>query len=213
MLMKTTARFQRWLTAAIVAAVSVSGAGTRVNGQQVLSIDQQNTVGNATGGASSPNFLLGQTFTPKFNRIDAIDLRVAILAFPAQMRVTLLDGVVGIDGLQGAVLGTTSSSTITSTTRQNFRFTFPAPITLIPGNVYAMRFDPFGIDSNPQIEISSAGTPNPYSGGQALQLNIPLASLSDRDFVFAEGMLIPEPSAILLLAIAAIVGVVVRWRG
>ena len=119
------------------------------------------------------------------------------------MRIALLDGLVGLDGLQGPVIGTTQTVTITDTSLHTFRFDFPATVPLTPGDTYVMRFEPIGANSNPQIEINTDFPPNPYAGGQALQLHLPPSDLSGRDFVFTEGLQqIPEPSSLLLLAIA-----------
>jgi hypothetical protein len=186
---------------------AIHPAGANAAAAPILFIDQQNLVGSAFGGASAPDFLLGQSFTPSRNGIDSIELNISILAFPAQMRIALLNGVVGLDGLQGPVIGTTQTLTITETSLHKFRFDFPTTVPLTPGDTYVMRFEPIGANSNPQIEINTGFPPNPYPGGQALQLHLPPNSLTDRDFVFTEGLnQIPEPSSLLLLAIAVSCG-------
>ena len=201
-----------WITPVLVTVFwmhsdAVHPAGASVAAAPILFIDQQNLVGSAFGGASAPDFLLGQSFTPSRNGIDSIELNISILAFPAQMRIALLDGVVGLDGLQGPVIGTTETLTITETSLHKFRFDFPTTVPLTPGNRYVMRFEPIGANSNPQIEINTGFPPNPYPGGQTLQSHLPTSSFADRDFVFAEGLFqIPEPSSLLLLAIAVSVG-------
>jgi hypothetical protein len=191
------------VTAFWMGSYFVQMAGASPAAAPIPFVDQQNLVGHYFGGVSAPDFLLGQSFTPSLNGIDSIDLNISILAFPAQMRVALLDGLVGLDGLQAPVIGMTQTVTITETSLREFRFDFPVTVALTPGNPYVMRFEPIGANSNPQIEINTGYPPNPYPGGQALQLHLPPSSLLDRDFVFAEGLnQIPEPSSLLLLAIA-----------
>lgn len=168
-----------------------------VPGAPILMVDQHSVAGTAFGGASVPDFLLGQSFTPSLSGIDAIDLRASILSQPAPMRIALLDGIVGLDGLQAPVLGVTQTVTVTGTSLQTYHFEFPATIPLVPDRPYVMRFEPIGASSNPQIELSVDRVPpiDAYVRGQALQGNLPLVHLAFRDFVFAEGLhTIPEPS-------------------
>src|SRR5262245_15504427 len=173
-----------------------------------VTLDQKSQVGAALSGASSPDFLIGQSFIPSLNGIDAIELSASILAQPASMRIALLDGVVGVDGLGGAVLGLTRTVTITGTSVQKYHFDFPSTIPLTPGKSYVMRFEPLGPNSNPQIAISVNVFPpiDRYPRGQALQLNLPLDQLAQRDYVFVEGLhTVPEPSAcVLWLAAVAV---------
>jgi hypothetical protein len=179
--------------------------------EPIRTIDQRNSSGLAFGGASSPDFLLGQSFIPSGRGIDAIELNVHILSNPAQMRIALLDGLIGADGLQGPVLGITETLTISQRFPQLFHFHFSETIPLTPDNTYVMRFEPIGPNSNPQIEISLDPFPpiDRYPRGQALQLHIPKELFAHRDFVFTEGLhAIPEPATLVLL-----IGVlVVAWK-
>ncbi len=170
--------------------------------EPIRTIDQRNSSGLAFGGASRPDFLLGQSFIPSAGGIDAIELNVHILVNPAQMRIGLLDGLVGADGLQGPVLSITETLTINERFPQSFHFHFPETIPLTPGNTYVMRFEPIGPNSNPQIEISLDPFPpiDRYPRGQALQFHIPKEMFAYRDFVFTEGLhAIPEPATLILL--------------
>ena len=63
---------------------AIRPAGASAAAPPIPFIDQQNLVGRAFGGASAPDFLLGQSFTPSLDGIDSIELNISILAFPAQ---------------------------------------------------------------------------------------------------------------------------------
>lgn len=176
-------------------------------------VDQQNLVGTYSGGASSPDFVLGQSFTPALPGIDAIDLNISTLSFPSSMRIDLLDGLVGIDGLQGPVIGTTQTITITQTFKSTFRFLFANTVPVTPGNTYVMRFEPIGPNSNPQIQIHSDEGISPYPLGQALQRHLTPASIASRDFVFTEGVFgIPEPGCLLMAGLALLSLVAISGR-
>jgi hypothetical protein len=176
------------LAVALLIVTSVSAAPTTV-------IDQQNTapITGTNGGTS-----FGQSFTPTLSAIDYVEVLMAGSA--NSVTVDILDGVVGLDGLEGVVIGT-SDPVLVSTpgAHQIIHFDFPSTVSLTPGNTYAFRLQtPGGI-------LGISYTDDSYSGGQYLAENYaPSSYVQGHDTFFQEGMTVeavqavPAPGAILL---------------
>jgi hypothetical protein len=189
----------RIVRAAVVAsALFIAEAPSQ--GAPLFTIDQQNLVGGAFNRLNIPeNLIFGQSFTATRNGIDAVEMDLAALSTPNHMRIALLDGVVGADGMQGAVLERTAAVLITDTTLRRYHFDFPTTIPLIPGKTYVLSFE---LGQDIQVPISDPPT-NPYSGGQALTRLVPMSSIPNRDYVFFEGLhRIPEPGSVGLVFVA-----------
>jgi hypothetical protein len=174
-----------------------------VGSLQIFVIDQQNTISNNEGGLSSPAFVMGQSFIPTLSGIKAIEINARTLFGSSPMRIDLLNGVVGMDGLRGPILASTPTIEINETVRRAFRFEFADTVPLVPGNTYVMRFVPVGDGSNPQLEVWS-GNASVYAGGQLFQLGLPPDFTQDRDFVFAEGIYVAEPGTAAIAVICCV---------
>ncbi len=113
--------------------------------------------------------------------------------------VDILNGLVGSDGLDGPVIGTSNpvpvNTVATSGTHEIIHFDFPSTISLTPGNTYVFRLQtPQGIGG-----ISWSG--NSYSNGQYLIENYATSEFLLQDAIFQEGMMvdvIPAPGALAL---------------
>ena len=155
-----------------------------------LVIDQQNA-GPITGTNGGATF--GQSFTPMFPGIDYVEILMG--SHGDIVTVDILDGVIGLDGLGGPVIGTSDRTLVDSPSgHQIIHFDFPSTVSLTPGNTYMFRLQtPGGIGG-----ISH--TDDFYSGGQFLAENYaPSSYVQDRDIFFEEGIdVIPAPGALLL---------------
>jgi len=186
------------------AIAAVLGLGAMHQARAALVVDQQQTLQTVEGVAILPSWTsIGQSFTPGLNAIDWAEFRLrSETATEVSVSLSILDGVVGSNGLQGPVLGTSSSVTVPfSETLQDILFSFTTPVSLTPGGTYVLR-----------LELLSAGglkfgsTGQEYAGGRMFQSPYPAAQLlADEDFYFREGVTrvsnVSEPAGIALLGL------------
>ena len=163
-------------------------------------IDQQNA-GPITG--TNGGSIFGQSFTPMLSGIDYVEILMA--GNEDIVTIDILDGLIGLDGLGGPVIGT-SNPTFVNTIggHEIIHFDFPSTVSLITGNTYVFRLQtPGGIQG-------ISWTDDSYSGGQYLAENYATDSyVIDHDTIFVEGIMvedeapgspdvIPAPGALLL---------------
>jgi hypothetical protein len=178
--------------------------GATLDASPITVIDQQNPGPfTTTNGAGVPPFSFGQSFTPTLNSIDAIEFLIG--GTNATVHVDLLNGLVGTDGLGGAVLGTSNSLFVNVTPQATFQFDFPTSLTLIPGQTYVARLTMTSGSGLFMRETLS----NAYAGGQFLNEGVPFGLLGGQDQVFTEGLVhaqtaVPEPSTVILLAVGLV---------
>ena len=168
---------------------SLPGAPTKL-------IDQYNFAPRAgtNGGAT-----FGQSFIPTLPGIDYIEVLMG--GHYDVVTVDILDGLIGFDGLDGPVIGTSNPlliDTYPSGGHQTIHFDFPSTVSLTPGNTYVFRLQtPGGIGG-----ISWSG--DSYSRGQYLIENYATSAFQLQDTIFEEGMIvdtvavIPAPGALAL---------------
>jgi hypothetical protein len=163
-------------------------------------VDQQNRPADGRFFAGQNN--MGQSFVPTLPAIDAIEFDLGSLSGGISTTyINLRDGVVGADGLQGPILGTTNSITLFDDSPILTRhFDFPSRIALIPGQTYVAEL----VGTN-----GAAGGltfDDKYPQGEGLKAFSP-----GWDMVFAEGLHVPEPTTALLAA-AGLAGLVAFAR-
>lgn len=155
------------------------GIATASHAASITLIDQQNfgSVAGTNGGVS-----FGQSFTPTFPAIDAIEFLMAGLG--QSVVVNILDGLAGADGLGGRVIASSEPVVVTTPSGQQLiHFDFPARVALTPGRSYvAQLFTPGG------IEGVGWTTGDAYGGGQFLQEGFTPSGFPEQDLIFAEGL-------------------------
>jgi hypothetical protein len=165
-------------------------------GQGTLLIDQ--TPANFSDPRGSTLMAnTGQSFTPTFSSIGFIQLGVTDENLPggsgSQLVVNLRQG-----SISGAIIGTTAPVGASGDTNGwgPTTFLFPLPIAVVPGTQYFFQpVDQIGSDT---LNIA-IGFYN-YAGGTMYNLDAPSSSL---DLWFTEGIVVPEPGTIVLLALGS----------
>ncbi len=109
--------------------------------------------------------------------------------------VDILDGLLGLDGLGGPVVGTSYPTLVdTHPGHQIVHFDFPSMVNLTPGNTYVFR-----LQSTPYDIGGISYTDNSYSGGQYLAESYATNDyVHDYDTYFEEGIMVPAPGALAL---------------
>ena len=199
---------RRRSTVFVMMVLCALGTESLVQGAPTKVIDQQNA-GPVTGTNGGLNF--GQSFIPTLPGIDYVEILMG--GTWDNVTIDILDGVIGLDGLGGPVLGTSNTTLVNNIdTHEIFHFDFTSTVSLTPGNTYVFRLQaPGGIGGISYTDDS-------YSCGQYLAENNATNSyVIDHDTFFEEGMMvedepleppgppdvIPAPGALLLGSIGA----------
>lgn len=186
------------------AIAAVLGLGAMHQAGAALVVDQQQTLQTVEGVALLPSWTsIGQSFTPGLDAIDWAEFRLrSETTTEVSVSLSILDGVVGDNGLGGSVLGTSSSVTVPfSEALQDILFTFATPVSLTPGGTYVLRLD---LLSAGALKFGSTG--QEYAGGRMFQSPYNAAQLlANEDFYFREGVTsvtsVSEPGGIALLGL------------
>lgn len=157
-------------------------------------IDQQNTKGiNLSGNEIG----LGQSFTPTFTSIDAVEVVLKTDIDSSILRLDLFEG----EGYGGSHLAQSNLLTITNSTAQTIHFDLLTSPVLIPGNFYSFKIALMGGDRYGALYSAL----NPYlDGTMFVGDDTPRESY---DLVFTEGLHsapVPEPATILLMGIGTV---------
>jgi hypothetical protein len=186
-----------WLSVPLVA----SAQGTFVFDQQ--SSDESN---GGSGGTTIQNFQpMGQSFTPSLNGIGFVRLNLL-----DENRNNGQGATIYVNLRSGSIAGTIMSSTAPVALPDNFglplntgyvTFLFPTEIPLQPGTIYFLQ---------PVVQsgdlFAAFGGSFGYSGGDLYANGIP----STTDLWFREGIIVPEPSAPMLVGSALAICVLCR---
>jgi hypothetical protein len=169
----------------------------------LLLVDQQNTTSDARFFSGQNR--IGQSFTPTLPAVDAVELNLGSLSgLSSTIFVNLRSGLAGPDGLDGAILATSNSVLMPPDTPNEMRhFDFPSRILLTPGALYV-----FEIVGN-SGHAGALSTGDNYPRGSALK-----EFSAGFDMIFAEGLHVPEPRSMVLLAAAfvALAGLIAGQR-
>jgi hypothetical protein len=174
--------------------------------QAALVVDQQQTAQTVEGVAMLPSWTsIGQSFIPTLDSIDWAEFMLrAETSTPVTVRLSILDGVSGNNGLGGAVLGMSDPETVLfSDTLGTVTFDFGTPIALTPGNTYVLQVN---LLSGGVLKFGSTFN-SPYTDGRMFQSPYPTTIMQAEDFYFREGVTaavngVPEPSGLVLAGLA-----------
>ncbi len=169
----------------ILATLSLSTAVA--NAQNIYVYDQQ-TTGSGIGKAPMTLAPFGQSFTPTLNSISFVQLYLDIIPTNSIVDINILSG-----SMTGTILGTSMPTVFNSTPPGYYDFIFSSPISLTPGTKYYLN--PVSVSGPLPVGVY---TRDQYTGGDMIVKNQPVI---DRDLVFREGIIVPEPSSIFLFAL------------
>jgi len=176
-----------------ITSISTSMAST------IGTIDQQNL--DHPEPRTSGGFDTGQSFIPTLDGIDFVEFYLASgTTTPDSAYVNVLDGISGVDGMGGPVLGT--SNTVIYSAQGVVHFDFPTTIPLTPGQPYVLQLE---IQGQSSFNVTYE---DQYPGGRAYFKTLDLVNLElffpGFDLVFTEGLHVPEPSSTCLLGVFAV---------
>jgi hypothetical protein len=186
----------------IICTLTATLATLSLFGQGTLLVDQQ-SFDLATATGSTPIFGIGQSFTPAFSAIDYVQFSVSDSP-GSSLFVNLRQ-----NSMTGPIIGTTDTQSVPFDPRVPTTFLFSSSVVLTPGTEYFL--EPVVVVNADQIGITISNplsNPNPYPGGTALDGNTPAGF----DLWFAEGVVVPEPSAWALFGLGSVALFAVRPR-
>ena len=149
-----------------------------------------------TNGAFAP-FSFGQSFAPTLTSVNSFEFLLG--GDDAYIHVNLREGLVGLDGMEGAILAQSADVFIDLLGSNLFTFALPTTVELVPGQTYVAEL---------VIDSGSLGVRhtenNAYLGGQFLHQGYAPSVFANQDLVFAEGIStpVPEPGSWILLCVA-----------
>lgn len=174
--------------------VLISLNAETVSAAPLVSIDQQNTVVNPRTVIGVGTLTFGQSFTPSFSSIDAVEIAFTTGTGTSTWKIEILDG----NGLDGDILGSSSPVTFSRLNVNSgppVHFDLLSRLSVIPGQEYTARM------SNVSGSTTTVGIPNPptedfYLGGSAF---FPFPS-TVTDILFSVGLhtAVPEPSTLFI---------------
>ena len=143
---------------------------------------------------------VGQSFTPSLSAVNFIML-ILVDASPFSPAGASAYVNLRANSISGPILGISDVVTMANNTGDVRTFLFPSAIPLTPGTMY--YFQPIVLAGGDRwISAVSQG----YAGGTAFVHGVPA---TDGHFWFQEGIIVPEPSSLVLLLFGA--GVVARF--
>ena len=166
---------------------------------------QSSTLETLVGGPVIQSFSpYGQSFTPTFSSVSFIRLMLydnnQNNGVGATISLNLRE-----NSISGTLLATTSSVSLANGFAGTVNFLFPSEISLTPGQIYAFELI---VQSGSDLWNASAGEYN-YTGGTAFANGVPAAG---SDLWFREGIVVPEPSSLSLIALSTGILLVMRRR-
>jgi len=159
-------------------------------------IDQQNTVGGDDTTAATVGVGFGQSFTPTYDRVQAVEVGLRTVS-STTVRVDLYVGT----GYAGLLLGSSDTTTFNNVGFAQVHFDFAGfGINITPGAVHTFHFvNTMGGDY--VAEGTAAGA---YAGGTVIAKS---GAVDVGDLRFTEGLHnIPEPSSLVLWSALGLMG-------
>lgn len=180
-------------------------------GAAILTVDQQALGPVVQIGLAGNGNNLGQSFVPTLSSIDAVSIYLNdatdYIPGPATAEVKVLSGVVGSNGLGGAVLAI--SAPVTFTNYPDIRpieFDLGSPLSVIPGATYVLEV--VGLKGAFHFNNVAASS---YPTGQYFQSYYTPAIIGDFNLQFTEGLTtastvtsVPCPSPLAVLCVALV---------
>ena len=168
-------------------------------------VDQQQAASPSSYGWWNYHSLapIGQEFTPTFNSLDVVELRLAGFPDVAELRLAGLTSESQVrtnireTTLAGALLGTSDTVAFAADWDGDLLFPFSSAVSLTPGNLYVIEVDWVG--GSDSFKVIHAG--DLYAGGRAIDFGTPVDAA---DLFFREGLqeaLIPEPAGLGLVGL------------
>jgi hypothetical protein len=138
---------------------------------------------------------VGQSFTPSLTAVGFVRLKVGDLTLGNSLGATLLVNLRS-NAINGPILGTTAPVVLSDSFRGSADFLFASAISVIPNATYFFETVVQSGDNWGATEIGDNYPGGIFYGG--------LQPFSAADLWFREGIIVPEPSVILLAIIGAV---------
>ena len=183
-----------WLPILLLSACACLGQGTFIFDQQ--SSTDETAPGVNLAGARMPAYPdsgTGQTFIPSLSSVSFVRLLLSDADTSDSIGAVVYLNL--RSGLDGPVLGTSSSITMLNRFNGAQTFYFPAPVTVTPGSTY--YFEAVEQTGGPWSAVAGQYA---YAGGTAFLNGSPLGN---QNFWFREGIIVPEPSSLGFLVMGA----------
>ena len=168
-------------------------------GQQIFVYDQQSSVDGVyrEGGAEiQPSQPMGQSFTPTLDSVGFVRLHVYDATFGNNLNGTLYLNLRS-DSITGPILASTDPVVLPPRAARPVDFLFSTPVPVTPGTTYFFQ---------PVVQTGNTWGLNAsdynYAGGTAFVLGQP--NIRNWDLWFREGIVVPEPSSIVLISLGTV---------
>jgi hypothetical protein len=155
--------------------------------------------------------MVRQEFTPSLQGLDSLQLSIGqdpilapIVSFSGLAAVAIRD-----EGISGPIIAQSSPMFLPAFFSGTPAFRFPELVSLTPGRTYAFELVNLTAGGYWILGGNSSEFSPGYPGGR-LYLN---GGVAEGDLLFREGIGIPEPSSLVLLALSlAIIALIEKWR-
>ena len=187
-----------------IVTATVALAALTSEGQGTFVFDQQSSMDEgipAFGSGPTIQQLLapyGQSFTPTLTSMGFIRLNLNDHNPGNGLGATLQVNIIR-DSISGAVISSSTPQVLADSAAGPVTFTFPTPVALTPGILYYFR--PIVLSGDAWgVEVSEFN----YPGGMSFFGGQPLPG---GDYWFREGVIVPEPSSVVLILVG------IAWVG
>jgi hypothetical protein len=185
--------------ALILAACCARGQGTLEYDQQVSPTNAPGVFNNIQPGPT------GQSFVPGFSAVGFVELYLKDVTFFNGIGATVYVNLWSDSLTNGTLLGTTAATTMPDVFGGTTNFLFTAPVAVSPGTTYFLEAV---IQSGDSFQIGVVSSSR-YTNGMAFFQGVPNPNAS---LWFREGLVVPEPSSVLLIFFGFIGLYPILWR-